>query len=435
VFKKWPYQCKQFRITGTATNLADNGPIQKEIEKWWPHGRYTRDKAGKHYYSVYKCEAWEGDALPYNQAPSEYEGPMLSLVISDEPPKAELIGAINSRMAEGGIWVIGMTAINCGIFLDILDDLRDKGKRVKVISGSIHENDVATGKPNHNDTKRGLWTKQQIDDYIAGIPLDERPARCEGKASHKSGKVLPMFDPAIHVINFDDSSRNLKLCNCFMAVDPHRKYYPAIGWYAITPGGCVVEYDEYPTFDDLNCYYEEVRNLKTFDRTMEQLADIILSKDRYVDGVRILGRAIDPRFHADMPEFIRSLQAKGVGNWVIPDCENIETQRANLQKLLNYNPALPVLGINAPEWYVSSKCRNSIRSKSRHYWDDEKDKESEQFKDFIDRDRYFLNMIGGRVVYRAPVKLEAIEPIKGYGELLADGLFHHTPREKEGVEA
>jgi hypothetical protein len=441
VFKRWPFTSKQFRITGTPTNLADNGALQQAISDWWPAGKYTREKGNKHFYSIYHCGEWEGDVLTYEQAPSEFEGKTLSLVLSDEPPKPALIGAINSRMAEGGLWVIGMTPINCGVFLDILDDLKDKGKRVKVVTGSIRENDSKTGKPNHNNTKRGLWTKEQIDDFIAGIPLDERPARCEGKASHKSGKVFPMFDQQIHGVDFDDSPEVLRQCNCFMAIDPHRKYYPAIGWYAITPGACVVEYDEYPEFDDLKCFYEEVRHIKTFDKTLEELADIILAKDRFVDGIEILGRAIDPHFHAENPESVKALVAKGVGKWVVPDCEKIETQRTNLQRLLNYNPALPLVGINAPDWYVSRKCKNSIRAKARHYWEEDipgkagKNKEAEQYKDFVDRDRYFLNMIGGKPIYRPPQKRGPKESVKGYRELISEGIFHHPTREKEEVAA
>jgi hypothetical protein len=418
VFRDWPYGTKRFRLTGTPTNLADSGEIQRAIETWWPQEWVNnRTKDSKHFYSAYRCDDWTGDALTYEQSPQEYEGPMLSLCVSDEPPKPALIGAINSRMAEGGIWVIGMTPISAGIFLDTMDDLKDKGKRICIVTGTIYENDKDTGKPNHNNTKRGLWTKAQIDDYVAGIPIDERPARLEGKASHKSGKVLPMFDQIVHVIDFDDSPENLKKGNSYMAIDPHRKYYPAIGWYSVRPDGSVIEYDEYPTFDDLGCFYEEVRNIRTFDRTVEQLANIILAKDRFVDGIEIVGRAIDPRFHAENPDFVKSLIASSVNRWITPNFEKIETQRVNLQNMLNFNPMLPVSGLNKPKWLVSRKCKNSIRAKARHYWEEGKDKESEQHKDFIDRDRYFLSICDGVPEYKTPKKKEGMKEIVDGGRL------------------
>lgn len=398
LFKQWPFKTKQFRLTGTPTNLADNGAIQQVMQQWWPRGKYTQDKAGKHFYSVFKCDSgWVGDALTYEQAPSEYEGPMLSLVGSDEPPKPALIGAINSRMAEGGIWVIGMTPIQCGVFLDTLDDLIDKGKRIKVVTGSIYENDIETGKPNHNGTKRGLWTKQQIEDYIAGIPPDEQDARVKGIASHKSGKIYPMYDEAIHVIDFD---RNLlKLCNCYMSIDPHPKYHPAITWHAVTPGGCDVVYNEWPKYDDLGMWYDEARATVKFSKTKEELAQIILANDLGFHGAQILARAIDPRFHADNPAFVVGLQELGVTGWQIPDCEKIEVQRINLQSNLNFDKRQPIYGCNQPIQYVAKECRNTSRALSRAYWDDGKDKESEDYKDFIDCIRYRYNLTDGKIRY------------------------------------
>jgi hypothetical protein len=401
VFKEWPFSVKRFRITGTPTNLADNGAIQQAISQWWPKDKYTQEKAGKHFYSSFKCGDWEGDALTYEQSPTEYEGQTLSLVISDEPPKPALIGAINSRMAEGGIWVIGMTPLNCGVFLDTIDDLIDKGKRVKIISGSIYENDTQTGKPNHNNTKKGLWTKEQIDDYVAGIPLDEHDARVKGIASHKSGKIFPMYDDEIHSINFDNT--NLGKCACYMSIDPHRQYYPAITWHAVTPGGCDVVYNEFPKHDDLKMFYDEARFSIKFTKTMEELAQIILANDLGFHGAKILVRAIDPRFHAENPGFIVRLQELGVVGWQIPDCEKIEVQRINLQSNLNFDRRIPLVGGNMPLQYVAKVCRNVRRALSRHYWEDGKDKEAEDYKDFIDAIRYRYNLTDGKIIHIEPI--------------------------------
>jgi phage terminase large subunit-like protein len=398
IFTKWPYASKRFRLGGTPTNLADNGALQQAIDTWWPPGKFTRDKAGKHHYSVYKCGDWSGDALTYEQAASEWEGATVSLQLFDEPPKPALIGSITSRMAEGGVVVFGMTPINCGVFLDVLDDLRDKGKRIQILSGSVWDNDVDTGKANHNNTRRGLWTKEQIDDYVAGIPIDERPARCEGKASHKSGKIYPQWDQQVHGIDF--RHEYLSQCNCYMSIDPHRKYYPAILWFAVTPSGMIVVYNEYPKFDDLQAYYAEVRSSKQFTKTNEELANIILANDLSHEGAVIMSRTLDPHYHADDTEFIVRMGELGVAGWIVPDSERIEVQRKNLQGLLNYNPAIPVIGSNAPDWYEDNSCRNSQRAQARHYWEEGKDKESEEYKDFVDAKRYFLSQFpSGRPIW------------------------------------
>jgi hypothetical protein len=408
LFREWPYKLKRFRITGTPTNLMDNGALQQAIQEWWPRGRYTQEKAGKHFFSKFSTDTgWEGDALTYEQSPAEYEGQGLSLVISDEPPKPSLIGSINSRIVEG-VWLIGMTPLNCGVFLDTIDDLQDKGKAVKVLTGSIYENDSETGKPNHNGTKKGLWSTQTIKTYIAGIPLDEQDARVRGIASHKSGKIFPMYDDQIHVIDFDLDS--LAQCNCYMSIDPHDQYYPFITWHAVTPGSVDVIYNEWPKYEDLGMYYDEARYSIKFSKTMEELANIILANDFSDHGAKILSRCVDPHFHSQVKNdnylFITKLQERGVMNWQLPSFEEIAIQRINIQSALNWNREVPmIVGANAPVQYVSTICKNTRRALARHYWEEGKDKESEDFKDIIDCIRYRYNLTGGKIYYISTPKI------------------------------
>lgn len=399
VFKQWPYKTKRFRITGTPTNVAESGPIWQEIKAVWPKDRYTADKAGKHYFSQIETDTgWSGDVMTYEQAPTEFEGPMLSLVLSDEPPKPTLVGSIMSRFAEGGIWLITATPINCGGLLDVLDDLESKGTRVKRLTGTIWENSNTTGKENHLKTRRGLWSDQQITDYVATIPLDERDARLEGKGSNKSGKVYPMYAEEVHDIDFDLTM--LPECDLYMAIDPHRKYYPAILWFAVTPSSAVVVYNEWPKFEDLGMWYDEARNLKVFDKTELELANIILANDLTTQyGGVIAGRVGDPRFLAENVDFVPKLMERGVMGWRDAPYERIETQRDNLRTLLSYNPAIPVCGANMPDWLYDRRCKNARRAAKRHYWGD-KDKEAEEHKDMIDNKRYFLSIFpNGRPVF------------------------------------
>lgn len=394
-FRQWPFSTKRFRLTGTPTNLADNGALQQAIDLWWPSGRYRKDKAGKHHFCSFETDSgWGGDALTYEQSSQEYEGQTLSLVISDEPPKADLIGAINSRMAEGGVWVIGMTPINCGVFLDVLDDLQRSGKRVHVLSGSVYENDIDTGKPNHNGTRKGLWTKEQIDDFIAGIPIDERESRVYGRASHKSGKVFPQYDDTVHVLTkeeFDPTSGILAKCNCYMGIDPHRAYWPAIVWVAVTPDGRHVVYNEFPTVEYFGGnFYDEVRQVRKFNKTFEELADFIKAYDYEHHGAKILKRAPDPRFSLQCPDFIDQLGVFGIKNWEMPTLEFRGKGIAKLQEGFDWNEKLPRTSFNQPKMYVLEHCHNVRRSLSRHYWEERvikrtnDGKEAEDYKDFVD---------------------------------------------------
>lgn len=401
LFRKWPFPEKSFRITGTPTAVADNGPIMIEMRKSWPRGKYTLDKGGKNYYSNITTDSgWLGDMMTYEQSREEYEGKTLSLVISDEPPKPALIGAIMSRLMQG-IWVIGATPINCGIFLDILDDLEEKGAKVARVSGTIWQNDKDTGKPNHLGTKKGLWSQQEINEYVATIPLDEREARLEGKASNKSGKIYPMYDSKIHLRNIDLAGGYLKRCNCYMAVDPSPKYYPFFKWYAVTPENETIVYNEWPTRKYMGgLFFDEVRHSRQFNLSMEQLAAIIKLCDLGQCGANVLARVPDPRFVAQYPEWMTELGRWGVTGWRIPPADRIETQRIKLQQLMNYDPQLPFNEHNCPKWYVAPSCENSDRSYNRHFWAEVKPGtsnkdgiESEDFKDPIDCDRYLLGAI------------------------------------------
>jgi hypothetical protein len=219
-----------------------------------------------------------------------------------------------------------------------------------------------------------------------------------GEPLGQGGRVFPMFDPDVHIIDFDYSW--LEECNLYMSIDPHRKYYPAIGWHAVTPTNMVITYNEWPRYADLDMWYDEARNVKQFEMSLEKLSNIILSQDMTIQyGGRVLARVTDPRFNRENPDFVGELVRHGVTGWTEAPFERIETQRENLKSLINYNPAIPIGGINQPEYYVDRKCTNHERALRRHCWDPDKDKESEEHKDFIDGLRYFLSIVDGRPVH------------------------------------
>lgn len=253
----------------------------------------------------------------------------------------------------------------------------------------------------------------------------------EGEPLGGGGRVFPMFSDDVHVIDF--SLELLPRCNLYMSIDPHRKYYPAIKWYAVTPTDAVVVYNEWPRYEEFGMWYDEARTGKTFDLTLKELSNRILANDLTQQyGGKVVGRTIDPRFSAENPDTVRTLIEYGINNWIEAPFEKIETQRENLKSLLSYNPTLPLAGTNLPDLYVRRECRNSIRAYKRHCYDEKRDKESEESKDFIDVDRYFLSIVDGRPRYDNSfgnvssifdsTKLESLGshmmkglPAKGYG--------------------
>jgi hypothetical protein len=215
--------------------------------------------------------------------------------------------------------------------------------------------------------------------------------QCLGKPMGQGGRIYPQFCNDIHVIDFD--RRMIPQCDLYMSIDPHRKYYPAITWNAITPCDCVVGYNEWPKYEDLGMWYDQARETKTLDFGLKELAAYILANDLTLGGGRIVSRTIDPRFHAENPDFVRALMEYGVLGWVDAPCERIETQRENIKSLMYYSPLIPVYGSNMPSFYLDRRCTNRIRAYTRHCYaeGDNKDKEGETHKDFPDADRYWLS--------------------------------------------
>lgn len=424
LFKKWPFP-KDGRIIGTPKNVQDDGPIRMEIKKWWPGSRYKAYYKGKHYLSYYEVEGDDGiytfDVMTFDQSVSEFEGPVKGWTLVDEPPPPDLLGPIFSRFFVGGILFLGMTPISAGIVLDNLEDMERKGAKINRVSASIYENSVETGKPNSRGTMRGLMTNEQIEDYIATIPEDEKDVRLYGKVSSKSGKIFKDFDMTAHVRDFDLLSPYMKRANHYMVMDPHPKYYPFIQWWAVTEDEKYICYNEWPTHDTMKAYYDEVRLVKPCNLTIEQLSKIIKIQDYSQFGYNILKRWIDPRFVSAYTKasddksvntkvarttgFIEEFSNHGV-DFTMPPFENISTQRDKIRELLTFDRMRPINQFNEPKIFWHTQCRNSIRAMDRHSWAEKDEVESELHKDPIDNTRMFLAGLGKKGYIEQSQKLK-----------------------------
>lgn len=408
VYKKWPFidnsgkPIRRGRIAGTKENVKDSGPIFTEIEKWWPRGRYTYERGGHSYNKIIRTDTgWLIDVLSYEQRAKEWEGPLLSLIWCDEPMNPHILGAAMSRFGNGGIMLITETPFEAGPMLDALDDLKARGGRVINLTGTIYENDKDTGKPNRKGTRKGLMTKVQAEEYISGIPLDEREARIMGTGSHKSGKVFKSFSEAIHLKALDFGEKYFRESDAYMVMDPHEKYYPFMQWWLVTADELAICWNEWPTFETLGGFYDEMRTKAICNYTPEQLANVIKVLDSGQYGIRMVRRFIDPRF-AKGTESSWTKETQGIitefARWGVrfdlPPFEPIRTQRLRIQEFLHYDTMQPLTIFNRPRFYIMPHCRNTIRSFSRHYWEEGKEVESEDYKDPIDCARYFFAGLG-----------------------------------------
>ena len=413
LFNKWPYP-KDGRIIGTVKNTADDGPIRKELCRWLPMNRVECGKSYKSYYSQYSTDtgvSW--DVMTYKQEPGEFEGPLLGWTWTDEPPPSKLIGAIVSRFSKGGIWLITATpwGNNVGAFLDVLDDLREKGAKVYYSPEvDITDNSITDGKPNHLGTKRGLMTNHEIKTYSLSIPPEERAARLKGKSSRRQGKIY-MFDHNVHVRKFDLTSDYAKSWFCTCTIDPHPKYYPAIQWWAHTPDGKQICYNEWPTREHMGGNYDELRTSRPCPYDVSKLSEIIKVLDGSQFGLKVMRRFMDPRMGAASEgqygrknDSLMQLFAEQGLTFELPVAERIAVQRERIRILMDYDRANPINQFNEPVMFWMPHCTNSIRAVDRHHWEDEdgKEKEGERYKDFIDTKRYELAGLGEHFRYEDP---------------------------------
>lgn len=201
--------------------------------------------------------------------------------------------------------------------------------------------------------------------------------------------------------------------DCFMAMDPHSKYYPFCGWLALIPKNSrndefyKVIYNEWPTLESFGDYYSELRKKMYFEGSLSDLAKQIYLSDGTAEyGIKIIKRFIDTRF------------AKGAGgeNWststagivhefsqpqnggliiTLPAEVTIDKQRNVIVDQMKCNQILPINEFNSPDFYVMPHCKNVIQSLENHRCVEGTEKEDEKYKDPSDMLRIMYAGIEG----------------------------------------
>ncbi len=232
-------------------------------------------------------------------------------------------------------------------------------------------------------------------------------------------KIWTTFNRAVHVITSDhwlydtinmDKIRDVG--DCYMAMDPHSKYYPFCGWAAKIPKNSrcdefyTVFYNEWPTIGSMGDYYSELRKKLYFEGSHKELAKQIYMFDGTAEhGIHIEKRFLDTRF------------AKGAGgeNWStstigivhefakpengglmfeLPAETAIDRQRNVIIDKMMYNTLLPVNEFNSPDFYVMPWCKNIIQSLECHRCIEGTEKEDEKYKDPSDMMRIMFAGMG-----------------------------------------
>jgi len=91
----------RIRIIGTPSNIS--GPINEELRKWFPKGRYTTRKEKKSFDFIWEADNGSIlDLMTYEQDIGEFAGATLDACLMDEPPRQDIWGETIQRFRQGG---------------------------------------------------------------------------------------------------------------------------------------------------------------------------------------------------------------------------------------------------------------------------------------------------------------------------------------------
>lgn len=371
-FQKWPYP-KRVRYITTPKNVEEIGPFHTEITKWWPRGKWTAIKSGHNYYSQYTANGWVIDVMTYEQDISQFEGPSLGLIITDEPPPKPLWSTFASRLRLGGLLLVMMTPLTeaAWFFDEVVPRHPDS-----IVYGRMEDACLTHGKNGHLE-------HENIQRMIAEMTPEEREARAEGKAMYLRGLIFKTFDPMVHVLK--EEIRPPYNAPIWNVVDPHSDKPFASIWAFPDSRGDIYVFDEWPNED-----FYQMHNCQL---TIQDYKAIFTKKE---SGLNLRKRIIDRHF-ADTASAInkktlrQELQAIGMN--YLPSYkagEEVDTGIEKLRRYLAYDTTKPLSSLNQPKIYFSPNCQNTIKSLSRWARDPENGKVKDEYKDFCDVVRYLV---------------------------------------------
>jgi hypothetical protein len=371
-FRDWPYP-KRVRYITTPKNVEEIGPFHSEIAKWWPRGKWTAIKSGHNYYSQYTANGWVIDIMTYDQDPSQFEGPSLGLIITDEPPPKNLWSTFASRLRLGGIILVVMTPLTEAAWF--FDDVVPRHSE-SVVYGSMEDACIQHGVNGHLE-------HENIQRMIAEMTPEEREARAEGKAMYLRGLIFKTYDENVHVLKKD--IRPPYGANVWQIVDPHSDKPFAVTYAFPDARGDVYIFDEWPN--------EDFYKMHNCQLTVNDYKKIFGDKEA---GLNVHRRIIDRHF-ADVASasnkrtLRQELQAVGLSYWPSYKAEEeVETGIEKIRRHLAYDPTKPQSPLNQPKLFINPSCMNTRKSMARWARDPKTGKPLDSYKDFIDNIRYLL---------------------------------------------
>jgi hypothetical protein len=353
LFENWPYP-KRVRVVTEAKNVEEIGAIDQEIKTWWPAGRFTAQKAGKQFVSVYQTDTgWIMDKMSYQQDLTEFESATLGLVVFDEPPPKPIFDACRWRLRMGGLILILMTPLDGATWIfeegGLLDD-----EDVQIIYADTEDACKVHG-------VRGHLEHDHIEKLLAGSTEEERQARKCGRPLSTINTVFgPSWMPEVHIIDDDTEPPDGSMFG--KTIDPGDGKPYAIGWWWVDPRGHIVFDYNWPEEN----WIKVLRDKQFQTLTMAEYKRIFAQYEqgRHMEWNimdRHYGNTRDGRTGQSLIEDWEDML--GVSFLPSYNCEQeIDTGNKMVTQYLKFNRALPLNGMNVPRLYVKRRCRNIIMS-------------------------------------------------------------------------
>lgn len=368
LFENWPYP-KVAWLLGTHSNLKDGGAIYDNLRKYFPPGKFTDEKQGKEYPSVYKFPGydWTIRAWSYDQDPKEVEGPTVGLVISDEPMPEGFRGPVLSRLRGGGIYIAGMTPLDGAPWIV---DLREEGAP----NWFFMDVDVEDACRTHG--VRGHLEHKEIEAMIESFPAFEREARKTGKPLAYSGRVYPDWGEE-NLVNEGERDISWLLENdkdaptIYMVLDPHDTKPWVMTWWAVYRNGRKVCFMEWPDREQ-PMYHETDHVAFGYDYYVE----LIRRKER---RLRVYRRIIDERYgyksvlsKGGLTSIAQEIRKASNGELrFIPSCGQEHDNRNLVQQAILprkvFSEAEKIITLE-PTLLADRNCRNFDYAMRHHVW-------------------------------------------------------------------
>lgn len=389
IFREWPYP-KRARYITDPKLVEEIGPWHTEVSTWWPRGKYTANKSGKQWYSIYRANGWLLDVMTYDQAIKDFEGATLGLAVFDEPPPQAIWNATVSRLRKGGMILVFMTPLTSAAWF--FDQVVPKYQNYTIF-GDIEENC-------RDHTKGGQLNHSDIERMVNAMPADEIEARAHGKALALAYLIFKTFDRRIHVA--DAPIVPPPGAQVWQIVDPHIDKPFACIWGYPNADGSFTQFDEWPN--------EDFYTMHKSSMGLQDYKDVFIQKER---GLNVERRIIDRHFAQvrtamNKRTLFDEMEAIGLqyepSYKVGPDEKEIETGIIQTRSFLAYNPNKQIDAANRPRYTVSPTCANTIKGFERWAFNPKTMEPADAYKDFMDCVRYAV-MANPQVV-QVPIRRE-----------------------------